>query len=368
MLNPERNTLFTDGEGPLIFKDIARDISKKLIIENQDTSLPGQRFFDTISMFNLFIHETGKRPTEPGDTLAFLVPHLLAHEVTDTDLDVESQDTQLAHGVERYLGNLRQDGWNIRVISSAYNSLWDTVGPKLGFRSEEIASTDLNLGKLKREHWTEEMASVVIEAEQFLLSKKRAIEFAQQSFRKGATIKEIFEQQEMTQIAQTLDDLYFTQLPQLGFNPLALLEVVGGKRKVKALSQFIFESNLEPDGIPYVGDSITDDAVNFFLKKNGGLPIAVNGDYFALRNARIAVATADMGDLKPILDEFSAGAVEGAVSYAASIAISIGQQRDISIDSQTVIHLLEPGQNLDEVVKVHGEFRNRIRGASTPLI
>jgi len=368
MAGPERNTLITDGEGPLVFKDIARDISRKLAIEKDGQRLDGQQFFDILSMFNAFIHETGIRPTQPGDTLAFLVPHLLARGITDEDLSKETLNTQLANGVEAYLSQLREDGWRIRIISSAYNALWDTLGPRLGFKIDEIAATNVDLESL-RESMPRGYDELIKQAEEFLLSRSEQIESAQQAFRNGMPLEDIFESCEgMIEIADVLDNLYFRDLPCLGFNPLEATEVIGGSRKVEALMRFARDLEIDPGDLVYVGDSITDDAVNKFLRDIGGLPIAINGDHYALRNARIAVATTDMRRLRSLLDAFSVGGLEGALSFASSATLSVGKERPVVVETETRIHIMEQGQDLLEVINVHREFRNRIRGASTSLI
>ncbi len=124
MESAKRKLYFTDGEGPVVFKDLARDISQK--------RLP-KYLFDTISIWVANNSESPVTPFEPGDTLAVLTPHLLVHNVTDEDLKEEALDTRVAGGIENLFSCLRREESEIRIVSTAYNALWEVVVQKSKF-------------------------------------------------------------------------------------------------------------------------------------------------------------------------------------------------------------------------------------------
>jgi len=360
MTTSEPKILFTDGEGPLVFKDLARDISSK--IEN------GQLLFDTLSLYNAFISET-RGPNEPGDTLALLVPHLLAHEISDEDLKEESQNVTLANGARDYLQSLREDNWHIRVISSAYSRLWEYVGPKLGISMDHIASTYLNLEWQRSNFWSRELTQIVLNAEREVTLNAHQIILAQEAYRKGATLRDIFcEINLMGRLGAAFDELYLKTLPNRGFEPFENTKVVGGNRKKEQAANFLSEIGAEPHQVVYTGDGITDDRVHKFIRENGGLSVAVNGDEFALRNAAVAVATVDMRNLKPLLDAWSRSGLEGVTSFIESTrASSIGKERSLLVNGEANYRHVHP-EAIPSIVRLHLEYRDRTRDGATPLI
>jgi len=77
--------LFTDGEGPIVFKDLAADITEK--------TAPG--LFPVLSFYDDYLAEVGTEGYQAGDTLALIAPHLIAHGVTDQDVENEAKDAKV---------------------------------------------------------------------------------------------------------------------------------------------------------------------------------------------------------------------------------------------------------------------------------
>lgn len=364
MVDVKPKVLFTDGEGPLVFKDLARDISQRLISEANN----GYVLFDALSMWVAHNTESGQRHFEPGDTLAVLVPHLLAHGIRDEDLNEESRDVRLANGVTGYIRDLYERGWQVRVISTAYEHLWNYAGPRLQIPTENIVSTPLCLDCLRTTVWSEKLSEEVSKYEAEILNRRENILEAQQQFKEGHSLSEVFTQGGMSNLSAVFDELYFSTLPQYGFEPLSQTEVVGGNRKINAVRNLIDQLSIEPKDIIYVGDSITDDRAHKFVKENGGLAIAVNGDEFAIRNANIAVATEDMRFLRPLLEAFTTSGIEGAKSFVENQrSMSIGKERFFSQENGICRYDLVEGQ-LEGLIGIHHEYRQRMRGSSIPLL
>ena len=185
MSDATSRVLIIDGEGPLVLKDLARDMAAK-IHTWYEPFVSRYLYFDTLSLFNAFLAESGRDSNQPGDTLALLVPHLLAYGVCDDELREEATRTVVAPGADNLIQALKQEGWEIRVISSAYSALWEIVGPRLGISPEQIASSKVSLDELReRIRWSEFLSNFVKSTERIVISDKDDIEFAQHRYKKS---------------------------------------------------------------------------------------------------------------------------------------------------------------------------------------
>lgn len=362
MVGQKPKVLLTDGEGPLVFKDLARDISARL--------LPlGTTLFDALSLYNAFLAET-RGPNKPGETLALLVPYLLTHQVTDEDLRDEARDTTFARGVEEYLRKLKENGWQVRVISTAYSHLWQEVGPKLGIPQYHIAATELSLKKLAGQ-WTENshLATAVLEAENFIAFYQDQIRQAIESFREGASLVDVFcEIDVMRKLGASLDTLYLQTLPSEGYNPYQVVEVVGGERKVQRAIGFMQELWVEPSNVVYIGDSITDNRVLKFFRESGGLAVCENGDIFAIRNASIAITIEDASHKVDLLEAWANHGWEGVKRFAAEAAPHSKERVTGGFESRGFrVHTIH-SENQADIARQSLEARLTLRGAGAPLI
>src|SRR3990167_1168289 len=94
--------LFTDGEGPIVFKDLAADMMEQTV----------PKLFPVLSFYDDYLAEVGTAGYQAGDTLALVAPHFLAHGVTDEDIAEEARDAKVCLGVEEYISGLKRDGWD----------------------------------------------------------------------------------------------------------------------------------------------------------------------------------------------------------------------------------------------------------------
>lgn len=351
--------LFTDGEGPLVFKDLAQDLMERAGLAD---------FFELLSLYDDYLAEVGTEGYQAGDTLALVVPHFLHHGLTDSDVVEESKDAKVCLGVEEYIKGLQNDEWEIRVISTAYRPMWKLIGDYLGIPQEHIACTELNLSELREKYQMPRFNDVVEKMEQEVLPQVLEIK---KEIDKGRLALEIFEDPKFASLRDRLDKFYWQELKELGYPTLETVEVCGGRRKIEAAQHFAAELNVSLKDVAYVGDSITDDALHKHLKEEGGLPIAINGNIYALRNARVAVATRDMRDVRPVLDAWSQGGMEEVEEFVKTWGrptVRIRKEGEpIFKDEGVYYHLIPkegPGRN---VIALHGIFRSAVRGAAAKL-
>ena len=363
--------LFTDGEGPIVFKDLAADITEKIV--------PG--LFPMISLYDDYLAEVGTEGYQAGDTLALAVPTFLAHGVTDEDIVEEVKDPEngakVCRGVEEYIAGLKRDGYDVRIISTAYSPLWQLIGEHVGIPMEDIACTDLDLNCLRECFGSEEFTNAVLAAEQNILSLIPLGEEAQAEVDGGRDVVEVFEDPRFQALKEGLDGFYWGQLPGMGFRVLEETIVMGGKRKIEAARRFANDLGVEMSDVAYVGDSITDDAMHAHLSREGGLPIAINGNSYALRNARVAVATEDMRNIRPVLDAWQAGGFEQVADFVdkANETISFSRGREGSPMHEEdkygsvrydLVDATDQG-SFDGIKQAHGATRKSVRGAAARL-
>lgn len=349
---------FTDGEGPVVLKDLARDISVKRLRPNM---------FDTVSMW--VAHESQKTASsfKPGDTLGVIIPHLLLHGVTDDDLREEALNTQITSGAIEHLATLRRDGWNIRVISTAYSALWETVCQKIGIKPEEIASTQLNLANLRADYFTETIAQEVHLTQEDIADFSAEITSACEQFKSGMSLQDVFNEPNMDKVSNALSELHLIRLPKLGFPVLKLNPVLNSQKKVEAMNIFASELGVSMADVIYVGDSITDQGAIKSVSEAGGLAIAFNGDVFAIINAHVAVASSDARSIKPLVDAWVVGGRESVKKYVEGQFVSSKERINIHPDNRAH-YALVTADSIKNTVDTHKDARTKARGLSTPII
>ncbi len=352
--------LFTDGEGPIVFKDLAADMTEKIV--------PG--LFPVISLYDDYLAEIEREGYQAGDTLALVVPNFLAHGVTDADIAEEARDAKVCLGVEKYISGLKRDGWQVRIISTAYSQLWQLVGKHISIPMDDIACTNLDLKGLSSRFSSGEFNDAVRSAEQNILSLVPLGKKALEEVDKGRTVVEVFEEPRFEPLKEGLDGFFWKQLPDMRFKVLEETRVIGGKRKIEAAQRFAQDLGVNLGDIAYVGDSITDDAMHARLSREGGLPIAINGSVYALRNARVAVATEDMRELRPILDAWQQNGFRGVQKRVQKSNFSFTEGKKGTLrHEKTGAHYnivdFSDVSKREELIAVHKDYRTRVRGAAT---
>ncbi len=358
----KRKVLFTDGEGPIVFKDLASDLTERVI--------PG--LFPVLSLYDDYLAEAGTSGYQAGDTLALVVPYLLAHGVTDEDVAREAKDAKVCFGVEEYIAGLKRDGWDIRIISTAYSQLWKLIGKHINVPMEDIACTTLDLASLRKRFGQNGLTDTVLTTERNIFRLIPLANEVMKEIDQGKSVVEVLDKNpRFTPLLDALNKLYWEDLPATGYKTFEAVKVIGGKRKIEVAQEFARELGVDLADVAYVGDSITDDALHQRLSQKRGLPIAVNGNFYALRNARVAVATTDMRSLRPVLDAWQRGGFEEVKNFINLNGIVSQRTKEGSpipeSNSSFYYDLVDPSNEkaFQEILIVHKEFRRRVRGAAT---
>ena len=275
----QERTICFDLEGPLSPQDNAYEVMKLM---GDD----GARIFEVISRYDDIISLQGRSGYEPGDTLALIVPFLLAHGITEADIRHVSARAKIVDGAMTLFKRLQSDGWDSYIISTSYEQHAHHVGRQLGVPEDHILCTQLNLETLG-DTLPEAAFTLLNEAEDEILGLYADLE-----------------SEETDRLTRRLDELFFHQLPALGFDIFST-RVVGGERKAEALRTIAAEKGVAVRDIIAVGDSITDYKMLNEVAIRGGVAIVFNGNEYAVPYANVGLASVDIRFLSLICQAFT---------------------------------------------------------------
>ncbi|MHC1579108.1 MAG: hypothetical protein ACXQTZ_00380, partial [Candidatus Alkanophagales archaeon] len=278
--------VFFDLEGPLSPQDNAYEVMSS--IEN------GDKIFEVLSRYDDIVSLEGREGYEAGDTLALIVPFLVAHGISEADIRRVSGRAPLTNGARELVSWLRSEGWRVFVISTSYEQHALSVGARLGIEPENVFCTRLDLSELRRRLPAEALTLV------------RRVE------------KEILEFYEAAgderRIVERLDEFFFEELPRHGYDVLGL-RVVGGRRKVEAMLAAAEKSGVRLEDCIAVGDSITDQKMLEEARKRA-ISVVFNGNEYAVPFASVGLASTDLRFLHVICEAFVRGGKEEVRSIA----------------------------------------------------
>ncbi len=137
--------LNTACEGPLALNDNASELCREFLKPH------GDRFFIQVSRYGDYLADIAKKPEyQAGDTLKLILPFLKAHGLTNAMIrDSATQNLRLLSGAEETYKFLHGFGFPIFALSIGYRQFAEAVGSKLGFDSEHLVCTELDLDRYR---------------------------------------------------------------------------------------------------------------------------------------------------------------------------------------------------------------------------
>ena len=354
----KEETICFDLEGPLSPQDNAYEVMK-LIGEE------GARIFEVISRYDDIISLEGREGYEPGDTLALIVPFFLAHGITEADIRKVSARAKIVDGAKYLFEQLRADNWDIYIISTSYEQHAYSIGRQLGVLEDHILCTKLDLAKMKRT-LPESAFTLLKEAKEEILGLYSDID-----------------SDHPDRIVNLLDELFFKQLPELGFEIFST-RVIGGERKAEAIRAIAERKGIALRDIIAVGDSITDYKMLNEVATQDGIAVVFNGNDYAVPYANVGLASADIRFLYMVCETFARAGKGAAMdlvtnweanrSAFAENPASIPDS-EITADIREFVttrtgtmpfpyfHNLERAdeRRKEEIIAIHKQFRMRVR-------
>ncbi|ACX52038.1 conserved hypothetical protein [Ammonifex degensii KC4] len=321
-----------DLEGPLSPQDNAYEIMGRLP--------QGYELFERLSRYDDLLTLEGRPGYEPGDTLALIVPFLLAYGVKEEDIRAVSRTAFLTPGAKETVAELAALGLPSCIISTSYCQHACRVAWELGLPEDWVACTRLPLNAWQGELTPEDREWILEVARSFLevpLEDDEALKRLGESF-------------------------FWEEMPRrakLG-KFFSLVRVVGGTRKTEALTNFARRAGVSLDRVVAVGDSITDFHMLKTVREAGGLSIVFNGNVYSLPYGTCAVASLDLTAILPLIKTF---AQEGL----AAVRQEIENFSRSSGEGGPFYHWLLDRSPGEEIVSLHVRFRARLRGRAAHL-
>ncbi|MGO0122256.1 hypothetical protein [Desulfothermobacter acidiphilus] len=321
-----------DLEGPLSPQDNAFELMGRLP--------QGQELFERLSRYDDLLVLEGRPGYEPGDTLALIVPFLLAYGIREDDIRAVSASALLTPGSREVVAALLERGFKPCVISTSYCQHAYHIASLLGLGQEWVACTSLPLdawqGKLPQEDrdWIKQVAESLLKI----------------PLEDDERLREVGER------------FFWQEMPRrMAGSFFAAVKVVGGRRKTEALSAFARRVGIPLERVVAVGDSITDFHLLGSVREAGGLSIVFNGNAYSLPYGTCAVAALHLSAILPLVEAFAAG---GLVALRERIA-SLSAQADK--EEGPFYHWLPSLPLEEELVAVHARFRELLRGRAARL-
>lgn len=295
----------------------------------------GGRVFEVISRYDDLLALEEREDYEPGDTLALIVPFLVLHNISESDIASLAAKASLTGGAAGLVSWLQSSTWKVFCISTSYEQYAFHITQKLGIYAHNVACTTFPLDKL-RQTLCKEDSQLLQQAEEDIL--------AMHPIGNDDRIK------------QALDDFFWKKLPATSLGKLVKeVRPVGGQRKVAALNKFA-EAYAQPlSQWVVVGDSITDFRMLQAVEEAGGLAIALNANEYALPYATMSLASTSISDLSPALEAWQKGQRSGTEKIVKK------RERDGGSGDRDHFHWLSGRKDMDEVIDIHKKIRRLVR-------
>lgn len=327
---------FFDLEGPLSPQDNALEVMG--LVAN------GRQAFAVISRYDDLLALEGVEDYEPGDTLKLILPFLILHGLTAEDIRSVSRKAPLTAGARELAATLVKAGWRVHIISTSYQQHALRVAAELGIPDRDVACTRLEPADLASR----------LKGSDLDLAKE-AWDYIQQTS-EGLSLEEIATGAIDEKIRTRLDEFYWQVLPrtELG-SALRGVEVVGGRRKVRALESFCRAAGSYLGQVAVVGDSITDFQMLKAVEAAGGVAIVFNGNRYALPFGTVGVASVSLMNLLPVLQVWLDQGREAL--RKAVLSSSLGP-----LEGEATYQWLVNSPNLEGVARIHATARKNARG------
>ena len=295
----------------------------------------GDRIFEVISRYDDLLTLEEREDYEPGDTLALIVPFLVCHNISESDITALAAKAGLTGGAEKLISWLQTKGWKVFCISTSYEQYAMHITHKLGIYAHNIACTSFPIEKMRLTLCKED-AALLQQTEEDILTMRPV--------------------DDDDRIKQSLDRFFWKKLPATNLGKLIEeVKPVGGRRKVAALNRFADKYDQPLSDWVVIGDSITDFRMLQAVEEAGGLAIAFNANEYALPYSTMSLASTMLSDLTEVLEAWQKGKrsrVERVVKWEEEI----GGRGD-----RGYFHWLSGRKDMDKVIDIHKRIRRLAR-------
>lgn len=336
-------SFITDCEGPLTLNDNAFEIADNFI-EN------GGELFKILSLYDDYLVDIVKKQNyKAGNTLKLILPFFVVENLSNDDMVEFSKNNICSVNDSKFLLKYLNGAMNTYIVSTSYGQYIEAVSNYMDVPFENTFYTNVDIDCLEL---NDDEIQKIIEFKDLILSNPEDYEL--------------------------FDDIFFTQIPQMGiYEKIKPIEVVGGEGKKLAIDEIIKRDDINVDEILYIGDSITDVEPLEFARKNNGISISFNGNEYPLKVAEIAIvspsaiATAvianiyaqnDKDKVLEFIDDYNNGDELEKLFDDYNIDEEIKDKffKVFATDNPLIRVVSE--ENYEEILKLSKQMRNNIRG------
>lgn len=272
-----KRVFITDCEGPISKNDNAFELTSRFIPD-------GEQFFKQLSRYDdVLAYVVKRKGYNAGDTLKLIVPFLKAYGVTNEKIaEFSAQNIILMPRIKEVLRFIKE--MPSFIVSTSFEHYIKALCNVLDFPFENAFCTSLDVDS----HSMDDQERRIMRQLRQRICKLHLIE----PLDKTTSLKDLPDLEQRT--IKQLDDIFWEKIMNMESSKfLNDVKPVGGDEKAKAAEEIVDRIGTDLSEVIYIGDSITDVECFRLIKQNGGVTISFNGNEYAVREAEIAVISAD---------------------------------------------------------------------------
>jgi energy-converting hydrogenase A subunit R len=353
-----KRVFISDCEGPISKNDNAYEITARFVLD-------GGKLFTLISKYDDVLADVLKKPGySAGSTLKLILPFLKAYGVTDRQMEEFSAQNLIL------VANSKDTLQHVSVVASAfivstsYEHYITALCKALDFPYANTYCTKLSLDKYaiteKEEMRLKELAKEIAQMPMITMPPK-------------AKAVEDFSVADQEKLGR-LDTIFWSEIAGMGLGRVFFeVTTVGGSQKAAAIEDAVAKLSVPLEDVMYVGDSITDVEAFKLVRDNGGLTVSFNGNNYAVKNAEIAVLSANSIVTAVIADVFCRQGKQAALDLVENWNLqALERSGVVSLSLLDHLFTLYPqtlpkiqivtAENMKQLAEESSEFRKRVRG------
>ncbi|MEM3700174.1 MAG: HAD hydrolase family protein [Candidatus Bathyarchaeia archaeon] len=352
-----KRVFISDCEGPISKNDNAFEITFHYVPN-------GGKLFTVISKYDDVLAEILKRPNyKAGDTLKLILPFLKAYDVTDAKMRTFSAKSLLLIANVKDMLSYIRNITNAFIVSTSYQHYIEALCQALNFPYENTYSTRLCLDKYSI---TEKERSELKELAEEIV-KMPLIEIPP-----DAKALSDFSKRDQELIGR-LDEIFWEVIAKMEIGKIfSEVNPVGGSEKAEAVKDAAKKVSAELADVIYVGDSITDMEAFKTVRHAGGLTISFNGNEYAVKEAEIAVISANALVTAVLAEVFCKYGKRGVIELVENWSTSTLGSADVNAKLKTMFFNMHGGKlpsveivkadNMERLIRESTTFRKTVRG------
>jgi energy-converting hydrogenase A subunit R len=241
----------------------------------------GQRVFSVLSRYDdVLAHVLRRQGYKAGDNLRLVLPFLKAYGVTDNRMhEFSRKHVSIVPGADKTM-RFVQELMASFVVSASYEHYVSAVCEEIGFPFDNAYCTRVSLDPIRIDDWEVQILKNL--AQEIALMPNIEIPAGARSLRD-------FMPRDQQTISR-LDEIFWQDMSDLSSYRLVQdVNPIGGDEKAASIVDICKKTGVGTEDTMYVGDSVSDVQALALVKRGGGLPVAFNGNEFAVREAEVAV-------------------------------------------------------------------------------